>query len=121
MIIWVLPKKAGAIYRSWLPEPVPTDVADPGAMLLKKDMLSYGMLVLLERLTPVERTVFVLREALSFDYASIGKIVEKSEGNCRKILSRARRKVGNPGKRFAAGKTKEYGLNSFLKNCVEEM
>lgn len=99
----------------WLPEPVPTDVADPGAMLLKKDMLSYGMLVLLERLTPVERTVFVLREALSFDYASIGKIVEKSEGNCRKILSRARRKVGNPGKAIRRRQNQRVWIEQFLE------
>jgi DNA-directed RNA polymerase specialized sigma24 family protein len=36
--------------------------------VIRRDLLSYAMLVLLERLTPTERTVFVLREALGFDY-----------------------------------------------------
>ena len=121
MIIWVLPKKGGIYTGPWLPERTPQMLQIPVPCLLKKDMLSYGMLVLLERLTPVERTVFVLREALSFDYASIGKIVEKSEGNCRKILSKARRKVGNPGKAIRRRQNQRVWIEQFLKNCVEEM
>ncbi|WP_420832434.1 sigma factor-like helix-turn-helix DNA-binding protein [Paenibacillus periandrae] len=61
---------------------------------IHKDLLSYAMLVLLERLSPSERTVFVLREALCFDYADIADLIGKSEINCRKLISRAREKMG---------------------------
>ncbi|MDH6351823.1 sigma factor [Brevibacillus sp. 1238] len=44
--------------------------------------------------TPTERTVFVLREALGFDYPEIAELLGKQEANCRKLLSRARNKMG---------------------------
>ncbi|MNI52717.1 ECF RNA polymerase sigma factor SigJ [compost metagenome] len=52
------------------------------------------MLVLLERLSPAERAVFVLREALCFEYSDMAELVGKSEANCRKLISRARAKMG---------------------------
>ena len=54
------------------------------------------MLVLLERLSPTERAVFVLREALGFEYAEIADLIGKREANCRKMMSRARSKMGFP-------------------------
>ena len=50
------------------------------------------MLMLLERLTPVERAVFVLRESFDLDYGEIAEIVDRGEDNCRQILTRARRR-----------------------------
>ncbi|WP_442601438.1 RNA polymerase sigma factor SigJ [Paenibacillus sp. KN14-4R] len=76
----------------WLPEPLSFDESYDTVVL--DDTLSYAMLVLLERLTPAERIVFVLREALSFDYPAIAELTGKSEMNCRKLMSRARRKMG---------------------------
>ncbi|WP_306795387.1 sigma factor-like helix-turn-helix DNA-binding protein, partial [Cohnella sp. GbtcB17] len=55
--------------------------------------ITYVMLVMLERLTAVERAVFLLRETLDFNYGEIADIVQKSEANCRKILSRAKEKL----------------------------
>lgn len=81
-------------FGTWLPEPVMTTYEDPLNSIVHSDLLSYAMLVLLERLTPVERTIFILREALGFDYPSIAQIVNKNEANCRKLLSRARNKMG---------------------------
>lgn len=78
----------------WLPEPLPTGKNPLEELIERAELLSYGMLVLLEQLTVVERTIFVLREAFGFDYADIAPIVEKSEANCRKILSRSRNKIG---------------------------
>ncbi|MGG1635170.1 RNA polymerase sigma factor SigJ [Paenibacillus sp. FSL K6-3182] len=78
----------------WLPEPIITEETDALDAVIHHDLLSYAMLVLLERLTPSERAVFVLREALGFDYSDIAKLIEKSEVNCRKLLSRARDKMG---------------------------
>lgn len=81
-------------YGPWLPEPVPTPDGDSFESVIRSDLLSYAMLVLLERLSPSERTIFVLREALCFDYPTIAEFVVKSETNCRKLMSRARKKMG---------------------------
>ncbi|GAA0134527.1 RNA polymerase sigma-70 factor [Paenibacillus sp. YSY-4.3] len=79
----------------WLPEPVRTPDEDTiETTVVRFDLLSYAMLVLLERLTPSERTVFVLREALGFDYLEIADLIGKREANCRKLMSRARSKLG---------------------------
>ena len=79
----------------WLPEPIRTPEADTLEMtVVRRDLLSYAMLVLLERLTPTERAVFVLREALDFDYPEIAELLGKQEANCRKLMSRARSKMG---------------------------
>jgi RNA polymerase sigma-70 factor (ECF subfamily) len=78
----------------WLPEPIRTPEADAlEATVVRRNLLSYAMLVLLERLTPTERAVFVLREALGFEYSEIAELLGKREANCRKLMSRARRKM----------------------------
>lgn len=75
----------------WLPEPVYESSFEDAE---HHNTLSYAMLVLLERLTPAERAVFVLREALCFDYPAIAELIDKSEMNCRKLMSRAKAKMG---------------------------
>jgi len=87
-------KKRERYFGEWLPEPLLNSDDDSMASVFRDDLLSYAMLVLLERLTPTERVVFVLREALGFDYQEIAKVIDKSEVNCRKLLSRANRKLG---------------------------
>ncbi|MFF2448381.1 RNA polymerase sigma factor SigJ [Neobacillus sp. NPDC058068] len=78
----------------WLPEPIPTPKEDTlETTVVRRDLLSYAMLVLLERLTPTERVVFVLREALGFNYPEIAELLGKREANCRKLMSRARSKM----------------------------
>jgi RNA polymerase sigma factor (sigma-70 family) len=83
---------------TWLPEPVLADPAPDAA--IRAETLSYAVLVLLERLPPLERAVFVLREALDYGYDEIAEIVGKSEANCRQLASRARRHVGERKRRF---------------------
>ncbi len=79
----------------WLPEPIRTQETETlETTVARRDLLSYAMLVLLERLTPTERAVFVLREGLGFDYSEIAELLGKQEANCRKLVSRARSKMG---------------------------
>lgn len=78
----------------WLPEPLLTSNDELFETVVQGELLSYAMLVLLERLSLTERSVFVLREALGFEYAAIAELVDKSEANCRKLNSRARGKMG---------------------------
>jgi RNA polymerase sigma-70 factor (ECF subfamily) len=87
---------------TWLPEPVLADPAPDAA--IRAETLSYAVLAMLERLSPVERAVFVLREAFDFEYAEIAGIVGKSEANCRQLYSRARRRVGERKPRFEASR-----------------
>jgi RNA polymerase sigma-70 factor (ECF subfamily) len=83
---------------TWLPEPVLADPAPDAA--IRSESLSMAVLVLLESLTPVERAVFVLREAFDYGYDEIAEIVGKSEANCRQLAARARRHVEERRPRF---------------------
>ncbi len=87
---------------TWLPEPVVTSsgVLGPLEMAEQRDSVSFALLVLLERLTPPERAVFVLREAFGYRYAEIAGIVGRSEASCRQLHRRASQRVGGPMRRF---------------------
>jgi RNA polymerase sigma-70 factor, ECF subfamily len=83
---------------TWLPEPVLSDPAPDAAV--RAESLSMAVLVLLERLSPVERAVFVLREAFDYGYDEIAEIVGKSPANVRQLAVRARRHVDERRPRF---------------------
>lgn len=76
----------------WLPEPLVEDPAPgPAPRAELADSLSLAMLVLLERLSPVERAAYLLREAFGYEYAEIGYIIERTEVNSRQLVTRARK------------------------------
>jgi RNA polymerase sigma-70 factor (ECF subfamily) len=79
----------------WLPEPMSYGEMGniPEETVQQKEMISYAYLVMLEQLSPIERAVFVLREAFQYEYTEIADWLGKSESNCRQIFSRARRKL----------------------------
>ena len=66
------------------------------------DQVSMAFLVVLQRLTPAERAVLLLREVFEFDYKEIAALVEKSEPACRKLLERARQNVAAEKRLFSA-------------------
>jgi RNA polymerase sigma-70 factor, ECF subfamily len=82
----------------WLPEPLVSEL-DPADVVTEAEQLSLALLATLERLNPVERAVFLLRDVFDFDYAEIAEIVGKQEANCRQIGRRARARVGQPARR----------------------
>lgn len=85
----------------WLPEPVLTGPdGDPSAAMEIDESLSIGFLILLERLTPTERAVFLLREIFEYEYAEIAEITHLTESNCRQILRRARHHISEGRPRF---------------------
>src|SRR5713101_3389755 len=95
----------------WLPEPVVTDPgSDPFGMIKVDESLSMAFLVLLERLTPVERAVFLLREVFEYEYSEVAKMVAQSEVNCRQILRRARQHVSAMRPRFEVPEPKRTDL-----------
>jgi RNA polymerase sigma-70 factor (ECF subfamily) len=101
----------------WLPEPLVTDEgSDPLGMIRIDETLSMAFLVLLERLTPVERAVFLLREVFEYEYAEIAAALGQSEVNCRQILRRARQHVQAMRPRFKASPRKRTDLlEQFLR------
>ena len=73
----------------WLPEPVDT-ASDPALGAERAEALSFAMLVLLERLSPAERAVYVLHEAFDYPYRRVAEVLQTSEANARQLGSRAR-------------------------------
>jgi len=87
----------------WLPEPlIAEETADMDSKLALADSLSMAFLVLLERLAPIERAVFLLREVFDYGYPEIARIVDKSEANCRQMARRARQHLAEHRRRFHA-------------------
>lgn len=106
----------------WLPEPLvgaDEGAASPAKQAALTDSLGLAFMHLLEDLAPLERAVFMLREAFDYDYAEIAKIVEKSEANCRQLFSRAKshlaqRELGDE----PAGEKAERVVQQFLQACA---
>jgi RNA polymerase sigma-70 factor, ECF subfamily len=96
---------------TWLPEPLLTGPAPDGAGRIETaEALSMAFLVLLERLGPVERAVFLLRDVFGFGFGEIADIVGKSEDNCRQIAVRARRHLQDGRPRFEASRERREAL-----------
>jgi RNA polymerase sigma-70 factor (ECF subfamily) len=85
----------------WLPEPVITDEGTDA------ESVSMALLVVLESLTPLERAVFVLKEAFGFDYGEIAEAVERSEDTVRQAAHRARGHVRARRPKFHAGRARQ--------------
>ena len=113
----------------WLPEPLLTaDSAvltgpapdDPAAAAEQADTLSMAFLLLLERLSPVERAVFLLHDVFSYGYDEVASIVGKTEDNCRQLALRARRHVADGKPRFEASRGKRDQLAATFFRAVQD-
>ncbi|MBV9228342.1 MAG: RNA polymerase sigma-70 factor, partial [Chloroflexi bacterium] len=106
----------------WLPEPLLTenDPESPSSQAEKLESISMAFLVLLERLTPVERAVFLLREVFDYPYAEIAEIVGKDEVSCRQILSRAKKFIAGNRPRFTPSNEEHQHLLGEFLHAVEE-
>jgi RNA polymerase sigma-70 factor, ECF subfamily len=85
-------KRRESYVGPWLPEPVDTG-AGPEAGAERGEELELAVLLLLEKLSPTERAAFVLRESFDYRYGQIAAILELSEANTRKLVSRARKRI----------------------------
>ncbi|ASR37305.1 RNA polymerase subunit sigma-24 [Prauserella marina] len=95
----------------WLPEPLLTDpYQDPGRAAELADSVSMAALLLLERLSPLERAVFVLREVFAFGFDEIATAVGRTESACRQLLVRARRHMAEGRPRFEADRRERQEL-----------
>ena len=75
----------------WLPEPLVEDpTPGPASRAELAESLSLAMLTLLERLTPVERAAYLLREVFGYEYVDIARIIDRTKVNTRQLVTRAR-------------------------------
>lgn len=105
----------------WLPEPIltPDTAVDPAEGVALADTLSLAFLLVLERLNPIERAVFLLHDVFGYDFAEIAPIVEKSAPNCRQLARRARDHIAANRPRFAPDPvTRERLLGEFMRACT---
>ncbi|MFD2169879.1 RNA polymerase sigma factor SigJ [Tumebacillus lipolyticus] len=88
-------KKRETYLGTWLPEPLVQGhvVVDPSEKVILDDSLRYALLLLMEELSPRERAVYVLKEAFQFEHTEIASLLHVTEANCRKIFSRAKKKM----------------------------
>jgi RNA polymerase sigma-70 factor (ECF subfamily) len=105
----------------WLPEPVVADAQPEMAeRLLLHESLSMAFLVLLERLTPLERAVFLLHDVFAYDFHEVAAVTGKSEANCRQVARRARQHIQGRRPRFDADPRHHQRLTQqFITACTQ--
>lgn len=104
----------------WLPEPLIDDVqAGPDAALALAKDCELALMWAMERLTIEERSAFILRKVFDSDYAELSEVLDKTEANCRKIVSRASQKVASTKLKFNVTQGETYALLSkFAQACA---
>lgn len=105
---------------AWLPEPLVTEnMPDVATTVEMAESLSLAFLRILEKLTPIERAAYLLRQVFDYDYAEIADIIGKSQANCRQIVKRAQDHLKAERPRFdiTPEHRKEMTLK-FLRACT---
>lgn len=97
----------------WLPEPLVSEQApDAAEPVMLAESLSMAFLVLLERLTPLERACFLLREVFGYSYRDVAETVGRNEAACRQLVRRARAAIEAGRPRFEAAPDRHQQLVS---------
>ncbi|KUN69800.1 RNA polymerase subunit sigma-24 [Streptomyces canus] len=105
----------------WLPEPLLDDpYEDPERAAELAESVSMAALLLLERLSPLERAAFVLREVFDFGFPEVAAAVGRSEAACRQLVSRARRHMAAGRPRFEADREEREELASRFFDALRE-
>jgi RNA polymerase sigma-70 factor (TIGR02957 family) len=105
----------------WFPEPLLSDpYQDPARSVELADSVSMAALLLLERLSPLERAVFVLRGVFDFGFDEVAAAVGRSEAACRQLLLRARRHMEAGRPRFEADRNEREELASRFFDALRE-
>lgn len=114
-------KKAREAYKGpWLPVPIVTETPAPDEHYAG-DPLPYAFLTLLEKLNPVERAAFILRQAFDYPYDEIADMCSISEENARQLVHRAQEKLQRPRARFeASDEQKQRLLDAFLEASARQ-
>ncbi len=97
----------------WLPEPIATEESDRAIQL--NDIASYSLLILLEKLNPKERAVFILKEGFDYAHEEIADVLSSTAENSRQLLRRARRKLDTDNQASPLDKPRQLLLQQFLQ------
>jgi len=105
----------------WLPEPLHDRAPDNADSRIETyHALSIGLMVLLEKLTPRERAIFLLKEVFAYDYYELADLFEITADNARQILRRAKDHLGQDSRRFEVDlRAHEKILHNFLRAATE--
>jgi RNA polymerase sigma-70 factor (ECF subfamily) len=105
-------KRQREVYKGiWLPEPV---INQDYRQIEAQMDVSYGFILLLEKLTPTERAVFLLKESFDVEYAELAELLELTEANSRQLYHRAKEKLSGAKKRFPIDSKRQQALiNAF--------
>ncbi|WP_427896496.1 RNA polymerase sigma factor SigJ [Kribbella sp. GL6] len=87
-------------FGPWLPEPAVDEYVDLADRAALSDSLSTAFLVVLERLSPDQRAVFLLGDVFGYSYDELAGILGKTPANCRQLAVRARRRIADDRPRF---------------------
>ena len=109
----------------WLPEPVLAEAVDPRdppgteEQVVRDDTVSLAMLLVMETLSPLERAVFVLREAFDYSFGEIAAMLDRTEAAVRQLLVRARAHVQEKRPRYPLDEGARKGIaENFLAACT---
>jgi RNA polymerase sigma-70 factor (ECF subfamily) len=109
----------------WLPEPVLAEAVDPRDLpsaedrVVRDDTVSLAMLLVMETLSPLERAVFVLREAFDYSFAEIAAMLDRTEPAVRQLLVRARNHVHEKRQRYPLDDGARRSIaENFLAACT---
>src|SRR6516162_2956032 len=88
----------------WLPEPVVDEALDTDAAGDLAHDLSVALMLVLERLSPLERASFLLHDVFGLDFTDVGRALGRGEAACRQLAARARAHIEEGRPRFAASR-----------------
>jgi RNA polymerase sigma-70 factor, ECF subfamily len=94
----------------WLPEPLVADESDPADRVTLDESVTTALLVVLEQLSPAERTAFVLHDVFGLSFDDVGDVVGRTPAAVRQLASRARRHVSEGTPRFPASRAEHERL-----------
>jgi RNA polymerase sigma-70 factor (ECF subfamily) len=104
---------------TWLPEPVIDDSLTPDSARELADELSFALFLTLERLSPLERTAFLLHDVFDMDFPAVAEVLQRSEPACRKLADRAREHVQEAKPRFARKPEDEVRLMAAFQTATQ--
>lgn len=104
---------------NWLPEPVHSFVdGEAGAQMELSSSLSTAFLLMLERLTPKERAAYLLYEIFEMPYADVAATLDMSEPACRKLVSRAKARIGDDRSRYQPPRERQEELLAAFEDAI---
>jgi RNA polymerase sigma-70 factor (ECF subfamily) len=103
----------------WLPEPVATDAADPADTAATADSLSLAFLVVLERLSPLERAAFLLHDVFGYTHAEVAAMLDRTPAAVRQVASRARAHLAERRPRFEADAARRDAVAQAFASAVD--